>query len=60
MSDISLLHKITDYGQDHCYQYQRRLDTIEEDKLIHNMSDEDIAKISLDDFTFKKHYIKRR
>ena len=53
MSDISLLHKITDYGQDHCYQYQRRLDTIEEDKLIHNMSDEDIAKISLDDFTFK-------
>ena len=53
MSDISLLHKITDYGQEHCYQYQRRLDTIEEDKLIHNMSDEDIAKISLDDFTFK-------
>lgn len=53
MSDISLLYKITDYEQEHCYQYQRRLDTIEEDKFIHNMSDEDIANISLDDFVFK-------
>lgn len=53
MSDINLLHKIADYGQEHCYQYQRRLDTIEEDKIVHNMSDEDIANISLDDFVFK-------
>ena len=53
MSDINLLHKIADYRQEHCYQYQRRLDTIEEDKIVHNMSDEDIANISLDDFVFK-------
>lgn len=53
MSDINLLHKIADYGQEHCYQYQRRLDTIEEDKIVHNMTDEDIANISLDDFVFK-------
>lgn len=53
MSDINLLHKINDYEQEHCYQYQRRLDTIEEDKIVHNMSDEDIANISLDDFVFK-------
>lgn len=48
-----MLHKINDYEQEHCYQYQRRLDTIEEDKIVHNMSDEDIANISLDDFVFK-------
>lgn len=53
MSDINLLHKIVDYEQEHCYQYQRRLDTIEEDKIVHNMNDEDIANISLDDFVFK-------
>lgn len=53
MSDINLLHKINDYEQEHCYQYQRRLDTIEEDKIVHNMTDEDIANISLDDFVFK-------
>ena len=53
MSDINLLHKIADYRQEHCYQYQRRLDTIEEDKIVHNMSDEDIVNISLDDFVFK-------
>lgn len=33
MSDIALLEKIKDFSQPHCYQYQRRLDTLEEDKI---------------------------
>ena len=32
MSDISLLKKIKEFKSPWCYQYQRRLDTIEEDK----------------------------
>lgn len=32
MSDIKLLEKIKEYKENHCYQYQKRLDTLEEDK----------------------------
>lgn len=53
MSDINLLTKISDFDKTWCYQYQRRLDTIEEDKVLYNMTDEDISNISLDDFVFE-------
>jgi hypothetical protein len=53
MSDINLLTKISDFDKTWCYQYQRRLDTIEEDKVLYNMTDEDISDISLDDFVFE-------
>ena len=52
MSDIALLEKIKSFDKPWCYQYQRRLDTIEDDKIKYNLTDEDIAHISLDDFTF--------
>ena len=54
MSDIKLLEQIKNYDKDYCFQYQRRLDTIEEDKKKYNWTDDDIANISLDDFEFKK------
>ena len=53
MSDIKLLEKIKNFKENHCYQYQKRLDTIEEDKIKYNLTDEDIANISLDDYEFK-------
>lgn len=53
MSDIILLEKIKNFDKDYCYQYQRRLDTLEEDKEILNITDEDIKNISLSDFEFK-------
>ena len=31
MSDIKLLEKIKNYDKDWCYQYQKRLDTLQED-----------------------------
>ena len=31
MSDIKLLEKIKNYNLDHCYQYQKRIDTLKED-----------------------------
>lgn len=52
MSDIGLLDKIKSYDKNWCYQYQKRLDTLEEDKKLHGWSDEDIANISLNDFEF--------
>ena len=52
MSDIKLLEKIKNFDSPWCYQYQRRLDTIEEDKEKYGWSDEDIENISLDDFEF--------
>ena len=45
MSDISLLNKIQEYNETHCYQYQKRLDTLEEDKKTLGFTDEDIANI---------------
>lgn len=52
MSDISLLEKVEKFHKKYCYQYQRRLDTIEEDKKNLNLTDDDIANIKLDDITF--------
>lgn len=53
MSDISLLEKINTFNKNYCYQYQRKLDTYEEDKLILNWDDNDIKNIKLEDFTFR-------
>lgn len=50
--DISLLKKIKDFKSPWCYQYQRRLDTLEEDKQILGWTDEDIKNINLDEFEF--------
>lgn len=52
MSDIKLLEKIRNYDKPWCYQYQRRLDTIEEDKKKLGWDDEFISNIKLDDFEF--------
>ena len=52
MSDIKLLEKIKDYDKPWCYQYQKRLDTFQEDMEMYKWSQEDIDSISLDDFEF--------
>ena len=52
MSDIKLLEKIKDYDKPWCYQYQKRLDTLQEDMEMYKWSQEDIDNISLDDFEF--------
>lgn len=52
MSDIKLLEKIKDYDKPWCYQYQKRLDTLQEDMEKYGWSQEDIDNISLDDFEF--------
>lgn len=53
MSDIKLLEKIQNFKEEHCYQYQRKLDTYEEDKQILGWDDEFIANIDLNEFEFK-------
>lgn len=53
MGDIALLEQIKNFDKDYCYQYQRRLDTYEEDKKKYNWTDEDIKNIDLDEFIFK-------
>lgn len=53
MSDIKLLEKIQNFKEKHCYQYQKRLDTYEEDKNILGWDDDFISNIKLDDFEFK-------
>ena len=52
MSDIKLLNKIKSYDKDWCYQYQKRLDTLEEDMQHYGWSQEDVDNISLSDFEF--------
>ena len=52
MSDIKLLEKIKDYDKPWCYQYQKRLDTLQEDMEKYGWSQDDIDNISLDDFEF--------
>ena len=53
MSDLHLLHQIQTYDKDWCYQYQKRLDTLQEDLRTNNWTEEDIKNISLDDFKFR-------
>ena len=53
MSDINLLEKIQNFNEKHCYQYQRRLDTLEEDKQKLGWNDEFIANINVNDFEFE-------
>ena len=53
MGDIALLEQIKNFDKNYCYQYQRRLDTYEEDKKKYNWTDEDIKNIDLDEFIFK-------
>ena len=53
MSDLHLLHQIQTYDKDWCYQYQKRLDTLQEDLRTYNWTEEDIKNISLDDFKFR-------
>lgn len=52
MSDIKLLEKIKAYDKDWCYQYQKRIDTLEEDMKLYNWSEEDVKNISLKEFEF--------
>ena len=52
MSDIQLLNQIAEYDKPWCYQYQKRLDTLQEDMEQYGWTEEDIANISLDDFEF--------
>ncbi len=53
MSDIGLLEKIQSFDKPHCYQYQRRIDTYEEDKKALGWDDDFISKINLNEFVFK-------
>lgn len=52
MSDIKLLEKVRNYNEKHCYQYQRRIETLEEDKQILGWDDDFISKIDINDFEF--------
>ena len=52
MGDIRLLEKIRTYDKKWCYQYQKRLDTLKEDMELHGWSEDDLKKISLDEFEF--------
>ena len=53
MSDLHLLQQIQSYDKDWCYQYQKRLDTLQEDMRTYHWTEEDIKNISLDDFKFR-------
>lgn len=52
MADIRLLDKIKEYDKDWCYQYQKRVDTLNEDMNTYGWTEEDVKGISLDDFEF--------
>ena len=52
MSDIQLLNKIKNYDKDWCYQYQKRLDTLQSDKRKFYLTDDFINNVNLDDFEF--------
>ena len=52
MSNISLLKQIQEYNKPHCFQYEKRLQTYEEDKQKYGWTDEDVGKIDLNDFVF--------
>lgn len=53
MSDIAILNKIKEFDSPWCYQYQRRIETLEEDKKTFGWDDEFIQNIKISDFEFK-------
>lgn len=53
MSSIKILNKIQLYNKPHCYQYEKKLQTLEEDKALYGWSDEDIANIKISDFKYR-------
>lgn len=53
MSSIDLLKKIENYNKNHCYQYEVKLQTLQEDKEKYGWDDDFIANISINDFTYK-------
>ena len=53
MSSIKLLDKIRSYDKDWCYQYQKRLDTLNADMKRFNWTEDDIKNIDLNDFKFE-------
>ena len=52
MSSVSLLEQIKNYKENWCYQYQKRIDTLQEDMDKYHWTEDDIKNISLDDFEF--------
>lgn len=56
MGDIKLLEQVKAYDKAHCYQYQKRLDTFEEDITMFakkfGMTAEDVGFINVGDFEF--------
>lgn len=53
MSDIRLIERIKNYNKPWCYQYQKRIDTLQEDMQKYNWSKDDIDSINLNDFVFE-------
>lgn len=53
MATVELLKKLDNYDKSVCYQFQRRIDTKEEDKRKYGWTDEDLSEIKLDDFVFE-------
>lgn len=53
MSSISLLERIKNYNKAHCFQYEMRLATLEEDKKKLGWDDKFIENINLSEFEFK-------
>ena len=53
MASIELLEKIKNYDKPWCYQYQKRLDTLQEDLDKYGLTQEDLDNISIDDFVFE-------
>lgn len=56
MGDIDLLNKVKEYNEKHCYQYQKRLDTLTEDLELlfneHNITQTEVESLRVEDFDF--------
>lgn len=53
MDTLDIHERPVEYDKDHCWQYDIRLQKLEEDKERLGLTDEDIKNISVSDFEFK-------
>lgn len=53
MATIEVLNRFKDYKKDNCWQYQIRLDNLEEDLKIAGLTIEQTKKLKVPDFEFK-------
>jgi len=52
-TNVDIVERLKDYNKPWCFQYQKRLDNLEQDLIVYGLTKEEAEKLKVSDFTFK-------